>query len=122
MQDVATRVIAEGLKPHETSVSKVMTRNPIFVMGDTLAVEALQKMVQGAVIFLALTLSSYAVQLSHVICILVQNFHALQVFYSFLIYRVFVVVHIYFFSVLTCLTPVESVWLVQSHALVHDKV
>lgn len=47
LQDVATRVIAEGLKPEDTSVSKVMTRNPIFVMGDTLAVEALQKMVQG---------------------------------------------------------------------------
>lgn len=47
LQDVATRVIAEGLKPEETSVSKVMTRNPIFVMGDTLAVDALQKMVQG---------------------------------------------------------------------------
>ncbi|CAM6092270.1 unnamed protein product [Calypogeia fissa] len=46
-KDVATRVIAEGLKPEETSVSKVMTRNPIFVMGDTLAVDALQKMVQG---------------------------------------------------------------------------
>ncbi|KAG6554557.1 hypothetical protein Mapa_003936 [Marchantia paleacea] len=46
-KDVATRVIAEGFKPEETSVSKVMTRNPIFVMGDTLAVDALQKMVQG---------------------------------------------------------------------------
>lgn len=44
---MATRVIADGLKPEETLVSKVMTRNPIFVMGDTLAVEALQKMVQG---------------------------------------------------------------------------
>eukprot|EP00249_Psilotum_nudum_P017780 c26485_g1_i1 orf=429-2114(+) len=46
-KDVATRVIAEGLKPEETPVSKVMTRNPVFVMADTLAVEALQKMVQG---------------------------------------------------------------------------
>lgn len=45
---MATRVIAEGLRPEETSVSKVMTKNPVFVMGDTLAVEALQKMVQGA--------------------------------------------------------------------------
>jgi CBS domain-containing protein len=43
------RVIAEGLKPEETSVAKVMTRNPIFVTGDTLAVEALQKMVQGKI-------------------------------------------------------------------------
>lgn len=46
-QDISTRVIAEGLKPEEISVSKVMTRNPVFVMGDTLAVEALQTMVQG---------------------------------------------------------------------------
>ena len=46
---MATRVIAEGLRPEETSVSKVMTKNPVFVMGDTLAVEALQKMVQGTV-------------------------------------------------------------------------
>lgn len=46
-KDVATRVIAEGLKPEETAVSKVMTRNPLFVMSETLAVEALQKMVQG---------------------------------------------------------------------------
>lgn len=49
---MATRVIAEGLRPEETSVSKVMTKNPVFVMGDTLAVEALQKMVQGAVCIL----------------------------------------------------------------------
>uniref|UniRef100_A0A0D6R4R6 CBS domain-containing protein n=1 Tax=Araucaria cunninghamii TaxID=56994 RepID=A0A0D6R4R6_ARACU len=46
-KDIATRVIAEGLKPAEVFVSKVMTRNPVFVMSDTLAVEALQKMVQG---------------------------------------------------------------------------
>lgn len=46
-KDITTRVIAEGLKPAEIFVSKVMTRNPIFVMADTLAVEALQKMVQG---------------------------------------------------------------------------
>lgn len=46
-KDVATRVIAEGLKPEETAVSKVMTRNPLFVMSETLAVDALQKMVQG---------------------------------------------------------------------------
>jgi signal-transduction protein with cAMP-binding, CBS, and nucleotidyltransferase domain len=44
---VATRVVAEGLKPEETAVSKVMTRNPTFVAGDTLAIEALDKMVQG---------------------------------------------------------------------------
>lgn len=55
-QDVATRVIAEGLKPEETLVSKVMTRNPIFVMAETLAVEALQKMVQGEYLFLCVVL------------------------------------------------------------------
>ncbi|ESQ45200.1 hypothetical protein EUTSA_v10010265mg [Eutrema salsugineum] len=46
-KDVATRVIAEGLRPDQTLVSKVMTRNPIFVTSDSLAIEALQKMVQG---------------------------------------------------------------------------
>ncbi|EXB80377.1 CBS domain-containing protein [Morus notabilis] len=45
--DIATRVIAEGLRPEQTIVSKVMTRNPIFVTSDSLAIEALQKMVQG---------------------------------------------------------------------------
>ena len=35
------------MKPEETPVSKVMTRNPVYVVNDTLAVEALQKMVQG---------------------------------------------------------------------------
>ena len=55
-QDVATRVIAEGLKPEETLVSKVMTRNPIFVMAETLAVEALQKMVQGEYLILCIVL------------------------------------------------------------------
>lgn len=56
LQDVATRVIAEGLKPEETLVSKVMTRNPIFVMAETLAVEALQKMVQGEYLVLCVVL------------------------------------------------------------------
>ncbi|KAH1135298.1 hypothetical protein GLYMA_05G195700v4 [Glycine max] len=46
-KDIATRVIAEGLRPEQTMVSKVMTRSPIFVTSDTLALEALQKMVQG---------------------------------------------------------------------------
>jgi len=46
-QDIATRVIAEGLRPEQTMVSKVMTRSPIFVTSDSLAIEALQKMVQG---------------------------------------------------------------------------
>ncbi|XP_057729707.1 CBS domain-containing protein CBSCBSPB3-like [Arachis stenosperma] len=46
-KDVASRVIAEGLLPEQTPVSKVMTRTPIFVTSDTLAIEALQKMVQG---------------------------------------------------------------------------
>lgn len=47
MKDIAIRVIARELNLEETPVSKVMTRNPIFVLSDTLAVEALQKMVQG---------------------------------------------------------------------------
>ncbi|XP_039133399.1 CBS domain-containing protein CBSCBSPB1 [Dioscorea cayenensis subsp. rotundata] len=46
-KDIATRVIAQELKLEETPVSKVMTRGPVFVLSDTLAVEALQKMVQG---------------------------------------------------------------------------
>ena len=46
-KDIATRVIAEELNLEETPVSKVMTKNPVFVLADTLAVEALQKMVQG---------------------------------------------------------------------------
>ncbi|KAL9313866.1 hypothetical protein ACSQ67_019318 [Phaseolus vulgaris] len=46
-KDVAMRVVAEGMKPEETAVSKVMTRNPVFVTSDTLAIEALQKMIQG---------------------------------------------------------------------------
>ncbi|KAK8695075.1 hypothetical protein V6N13_072617 [Hibiscus sabdariffa] len=46
-KDIATRVIAQELNLDETPVSKVMTRNPVFVLSDTLAVEALQKMVQG---------------------------------------------------------------------------
>ncbi|KAF6148446.1 hypothetical protein GIB67_038801 [Kingdonia uniflora] len=46
-KDIATRVIARELNVEETPVSKVMTRNPVFVLSDTLAVEALQKMVLG---------------------------------------------------------------------------
>ncbi|KAF5476535.1 hypothetical protein F2P56_003281 [Juglans regia] len=46
-KDIATRVIAREVNLEETHVSKVMTRNPVFVLSDTLAVEALQKMVQG---------------------------------------------------------------------------
>ncbi|KAK8990812.1 hypothetical protein V6N11_028772 [Hibiscus sabdariffa] len=46
-KDIATRVIAQELNMGETPVSKVMTKNPVFVLSDTLAVEALQKMVQG---------------------------------------------------------------------------
>ena len=44
---MASRVIAEGLLPVQTPVSNVMTCTPIFVTSDTLAIEALQKMVQG---------------------------------------------------------------------------
>ncbi|XP_027075318.1 CBS domain-containing protein CBSCBSPB3 isoform X1 [Coffea arabica] len=46
-KDITTRVVAEELRPEQTIVSKVMTRNPIFVTSDTLAIDALQKMVQG---------------------------------------------------------------------------
>ncbi|XVE83424.1 hypothetical protein DITRI_Ditri16bG0087700 [Diplodiscus trichospermus] len=46
-KDIATRVIAEGLSPELTVVSKIMTRSPVFVRSDSLAIEALQKMVQG---------------------------------------------------------------------------
>ncbi|KMZ60435.1 CBS domain containing protein [Zostera marina] len=46
-KDVATRVIANELNLEETPVSKVMTKNPVFVLSDTLAVDALQKMIQG---------------------------------------------------------------------------
>ncbi|KAH9611700.1 hypothetical protein KSS87_016071 [Heliosperma pusillum] len=46
-KDIAVRVIAKELNLEETPVSKVMTRNPAFVISDTFAVEALQKMVQG---------------------------------------------------------------------------
>lgn len=46
-KDISTRVIAREVNLEETPVSKVMTKNPIFVLSDTLAVEALQKMVQG---------------------------------------------------------------------------
>uniref|UniRef100_A0A2C9UIL7 CBS domain-containing protein n=1 Tax=Manihot esculenta TaxID=3983 RepID=A0A2C9UIL7_MANES len=46
-RDIVTRVIARDINLEETPVSKVMTRNPVFVLSDTLAVEALQKMVQG---------------------------------------------------------------------------
>ncbi|PPS13671.1 hypothetical protein GOBAR_AA06874 [Gossypium barbadense] len=46
-KDIATRVIAEGLRPEQTVVSKIMTCSPIFVTSDSLAIEALQKMVRG---------------------------------------------------------------------------
>ncbi|KAL8159356.1 hypothetical protein V2J09_000893 [Rumex salicifolius] len=47
IKDIATKVIACELNLVETPVSEVMTRNPVFVLSDTLAVEALQKMVKG---------------------------------------------------------------------------
>ncbi|CAN4085351.1 unnamed protein product [Withania somnifera] len=46
-KDIATRVIAREVNIQETSVSKIMTKNPVFVLSHTLAVEALQKMVLG---------------------------------------------------------------------------
>lgn len=53
-QDIATRVISQEINVEETSVSKVMTRNPMFVLSETLAVEALQKMVLGLCVCLKL--------------------------------------------------------------------
>ncbi|MCD7471701.1 CBS domain-containing protein cbscbspb4 [Datura stramonium] len=47
LKDITTRVIASGVNIQETPVSKVMTKHPVFVLSDTLAVEALQKMVLG---------------------------------------------------------------------------
>lgn len=46
-KDIATKVIAKEINLEDTPVSKVMTRNPVFVLSETLAAEALQKMVQG---------------------------------------------------------------------------
>ncbi|XP_042515578.1 CBS domain-containing protein CBSCBSPB3-like isoform X2 [Macadamia integrifolia] len=46
-KDISNRVVAEGLKPQQTIVSTIMTRNPVFVPTDSSAIEALQKMVQG---------------------------------------------------------------------------
>ena len=46
-KDIATRVIVEELRPEQTAVSKIMTRHPILVNSDSLAIEALEKMVQG---------------------------------------------------------------------------
>ncbi|EEE56049.1 hypothetical protein OsJ_04848 [Oryza sativa Japonica Group] len=46
-EDISGRVIAEGLRPDETNVAKAMTRNPVFVMSNSPAIEALQKMVKG---------------------------------------------------------------------------
>ncbi|VAI29456.1 unnamed protein product [Triticum turgidum subsp. durum] len=46
-KDISTRVIAEGLRVEQTIMSKIMTRNPTYVTADSLAIEALQKMVQG---------------------------------------------------------------------------
>ncbi|RWW89011.1 hypothetical protein BHE74_00002093 [Ensete ventricosum] len=50
-KDIATRVVAEGLSSEKTIISKIMTRNPTFVMADTLAIEALQKMILGTPFF-----------------------------------------------------------------------
>ncbi|XP_078441636.1 CBS domain-containing protein CBSCBSPB3-like [Wolffia australiana] len=46
-KDIAIRVVSEGLKPEQTIVSKIMTKNPVFVSSGTLAIEALHKMVEG---------------------------------------------------------------------------
>ncbi|MED6107643.1 hypothetical protein PIB30_015816 [Stylosanthes scabra] len=46
-KDITKRAIAPELSLEDTPVSKIMTKNPVFVLSETLAVEALQKMVQG---------------------------------------------------------------------------
>lgn len=50
-QDIATRVISKEINVEETPVSEVMTRKPMFVLSETLAVDALQKMVLGLLVF-----------------------------------------------------------------------
>ncbi|KAI0067858.1 CBS-domain-containing protein [Artomyces pyxidatus] len=45
-KDLAYRVTADGLDPHTTTVSQVMTRNPMVTRDTTSATEALQLMVQ----------------------------------------------------------------------------
>ncbi|EMD41721.1 hypothetical protein CERSUDRAFT_110295 [Gelatoporia subvermispora B] len=45
-KDLAYRVTAEGLDPHTTQVSTIMTRNPMVTRDTTSATEALQLMVQ----------------------------------------------------------------------------
>ncbi|KAK9056503.1 hypothetical protein SSX86_023865 [Deinandra increscens subsp. villosa] len=46
-EDIVIRAVAHELDLETTPISALMTRNPVFVISDTLAVEALQKMVQG---------------------------------------------------------------------------
>ncbi|KAJ4757542.1 CBS domain containing protein [Rhynchospora pubera] len=46
-EDIVKKVIAEGLRPDLTTVARAMTKNPIFIMADAPAIEAMQKMVQG---------------------------------------------------------------------------
>ncbi|KAF3337295.1 CBS domain-containing protein CBSCBSPB3 [Carex littledalei] len=46
-EDIVKKVIAEGLRPDLTNVSRAMTKNPVFIMEDAPAIEAMQKMVQG---------------------------------------------------------------------------
>ncbi|XP_057806098.1 CBS domain-containing protein CBSCBSPB3-like isoform X2 [Salvia miltiorrhiza] len=46
-KDIATKVIAEGLRPDQTLISKVMTRNLIYAGSDASAMEALQLMAIG---------------------------------------------------------------------------
>ncbi|KAI3723251.1 hypothetical protein L2E82_34709 [Cichorium intybus] len=45
--DLAFRVLAEARMPDQTKLSKVMTRNPVFVFSDSTTIDALQKMAQG---------------------------------------------------------------------------
>ncbi|XP_058768508.1 CBS domain-containing protein CBSCBSPB2-like isoform X2 [Vicia villosa] len=55
-KDIATRVIAEGLWLDQKMVSKVMTRNTLFVTSDTLAIEPFKRWSKSAHTHLSLTI------------------------------------------------------------------
>lgn len=68
------RVIAVGLRPEQTIASKIMTRNPTFVTSDSLAIDAMHKMVQG--IFLLGLLINYSL-------IWFKTFNGCQIFTNY---------------------------------------
>ncbi|KAE8809872.1 CBS domain-containing protein CBSCBSPB3 [Hordeum vulgare] len=46
-KDISTQVIAKGLQVEQTTMAHIMTRSPTCVISDSIAFEALQKMVRG---------------------------------------------------------------------------